>query len=331
MSDSLQVHDGFLMVAGPSQRAVPVVQLEASAEDALCQMERTGRRELLVASDSGRLTGILTEAELLQSEIARSGWRKQRTVESILSARLKESPSHWMQTLKRDVHPGDETHCMPILQQGRIVSLLTDDDLFISWKEVEGLLAASAKDQLTDLASRPKFMRRLAEEWERSRRRQSPFALLLIDLDDFKQVNDLCGHLVGDATLAEVGACLQAQLRSYDLVGRIGGDEFAALCCDCRPEDVLAPIARLRKSIRALSVPQHLKREAFTLSVGAAVVCGGYEELTIEAIYEAADEAMYATKRAGRDGAFCIVLNHDGEHPTRELSRLELDAVGLGV
>jgi len=330
MVDSLQVHDGFLRVAGPSDRAVPVISLDASAADALCQMERTGRRELLVASEAGRLAGILTEAELLQSEIARSGLRKQRTVEAVLSARLKDSPSHWKQAIKRDVQPGDETHCVPILQQGRIVSLLTDDDLFISWKEIEGLLTAAAKDQLTDLASRPKFMRRLAEEWERSRRHQSPFALLLIDLDDFKQVNDLCGHLVGDGTLVEVGACLQAQLRSYDLVGRIGGDEFAALCCDCRPEDVLAPIARLRKSIRALPVPQNLKREAFTLSVGAAVVCGGYDELTIEAIYEAADEAMYATKRAGRDGAFRIVLDHNGKHLTRELSRLELDAATVG-
>jgi two-component system cell cycle response regulator len=150
--------------------------------------------------------------------------------------------------------------------------------------------------------------------------------VLLIDLDNFKHVNDLCGHLVGDATLSKVGACLQNQLRSYDLVGRIGGDEFAAICCDCRPDDVLAPIARLRQAVRELPVPEQLKREAFTLSVGAAVVCGGYEQLTIEAIYEAADEAMYATKRAGRDGAFRIVLDHDGEQLTRDLSRLELDA-----
>lgn len=300
MSESLKLHDGYLMVAGPCQRATPVIDLDATAEDALCQMERTGRRELLVAGKSGTLAGIVTEADLMQSEFYRADSRKLRTVESFLATRLKTVASDLRMSVTHGLCPGDETRCVPVLQDGRIVSMLTDDDLFISWKEIAGLLSAASKDQLTDLASRTQFMRRLGEEWERSRRRQSAFAVLLIDLDNFKHVNDLCGHLVGDATLSKVGACLQNQLRSYDLVGRIGGDEFAAICCDCRPDDVLAPIARLRQAVRELPVPEQLKREAFTLSVGAAVVCGGYEQLTIETIYEAADEAMYATKRCMR-------------------------------
>ncbi len=325
MSESLKLHDGYLMVAGPCQRAAPVIDLDATAEDALCQMERTGRRELLVAGKCGSLAGIVTEADLTQSEMYRADKRKLRTVESFLATRLKSSPSDFRMSVTQGLCPGDEARCVPVLQDGRIVSVLTDDDLFISWKEISSLLNAASKDQLTDLASRAQFMRRLGEEWERTRRRRSAFALLLIDLDNFKQVNDLCGHLVGDATLSKVGTCLQNQLRSYDLVGRIGGDEFAAICCNCSSEDVLAPIARVRQAVRDLPVPELLKREAFTLSVGAAVVCGGYEQLSIETIYEAADEAMYATKRAGRDGAFRMVLGHDGQQLTRELSRLELD------
>jgi diguanylate cyclase (GGDEF)-like protein len=61
-------------------------------------------------------------------------------------------------------------------------------------------------------------------------------------LDHFKEVNDRCGHLVGDAVLSMIGSCLRRQLRSYDVVARFGGDEFAAICCDCTPDGIDAPI-----------------------------------------------------------------------------------------
>lgn len=328
MTDAMQLQDGFLMVAGPCQRTSPIVGLDATTEDALCQLERCGRRELLVADHAGSLVGVISEAELAHSEHHDVGLRKTRSVESVLTARLRTESTARSSEINNMLQPGDELSCMPVLQDGRLVSLLTDDDFFVSWKQVSGLISAASKDQLTELASRATFLRRLNEEWERARRRQSPLALLLVDLDFFKLVNDRCGHLTGDSVLSKVGACLRRQLRSYDIVARLGGDEFAALCCDCQPEDVIVPIARLRNAVRELPVPPQLERNALSLSVGAAVVCSGFESLTIDDLYEAADEALYAAKRAGRDGAFLTVLNQDGGEISREMTELELESAG---
>ncbi len=326
MTDAMQLQDGYLMVAGPYQRTSPIIGLETTTEDALCQLDRSGRRELLVADHNGSLVGVITEAELTHAELHDRGMRKTRSVASLLAARLRADSTARDSALQSMLQPGDELRCMPVLQDGQLVSLLTDDDFFVSWKQVSGLIAAASKDQLTELASRSTFMRRLNEEWERARRRQSPLALLLVDLDDFKLVNDRCGHLTGDSVLSKVGACMRRQLRSYDIVARFGGDEFAALCCDCQPDDVVVPIARLRNAVRSLPVPRQLERDALSLSVGAAVVCSGFDMLSIEDLYEAADEALYATKRAGRDGAFRMILEQDGDEISRELTELELES-----
>lgn len=320
MSEVLKLNHGVLMVGGPFVDASPVVSLETSVTDALFQLERASRNELLVVDQAGQLAGIITESQLA-AHAPEVDATSQRCVECVLTSRFSTES---IPAAQQFLQAGDELRCLPVIEDGRLVSLLTDDDFFISWNHVSGLLSAAAQDQLTELATRPIFLRRLEEEWERSRRRQSSLALLMIDLDEFKLVNDLCGHLTGDRVLAEVGGCLRKQLRTYDIVGRIGGDEFAAMCCDCQPDDVIAPIARLRSAVNQLLVPKQFPREHFSLSVGAAVICGGFETLTTEALIEAADEALYAAKRAGRDGAFRMVLDEVDGKMTRELTQLNL-------
>src|SRR5204863_4432269 len=93
------------------------------------------------------------------------------------------------------------------------------------------------------------FNRRLREEINRSARSRQSLAVLLIDLDYFKQITEQFGHAAGDAVLSLIGDSLRACVRSYDFVARFGGDEFAIICHDCQPENIGLPIMRLQRAL----------------------------------------------------------------------------------
>jgi len=152
-------------------------------------------------------------------------------------------------------------------------------------------------DSLTGLLNRRSFERALDQHLARVRRYGVQGALLMIDLDGFKAVNDQHGHGTGDAVLSGVAERLRARLRTSDLLARLGGDEFAALlpAADRAEAEHVAGIAV--EVVRDLSPEQG---PPVTASVGAAVLAE--PELTAHVVQRQADRAMYAAKRAGRDG-----------------------------
>jgi diguanylate cyclase (GGDEF)-like protein/PAS domain S-box-containing protein len=152
-------------------------------------------------------------------------------------------------------------------------------------------------DPLTGLLNRRAFERALEQHLARVRRYGVQGALLMIDLDGFKAVNDQHGHETGDAMLAGVAERLRARLRASDVVARLGGDEFAALlpAADRAEAEHVARIA--------VEVVRDLSPAAgppVTASVGAAVIAE--PDLSSHVVQREADRAMYAAKRAGRDG-----------------------------
>ena len=153
-------------------------------------------------------------------------------------------------------------------------------------------------DPLTGLANRSLFIERMDQALARLRRNKDPLAVLFVDLDRFKQVNDSLGHAAGDQLLLEAAGRLKAAVRENDDVARFGGDEFAVLCQDI--EDLGATIQIARRVLDAFSVPFVFNtRELFvTASVGIAFASSGYE--TAEVILQNADAAMYRAKDGGR-------------------------------
>jgi len=152
----------------------------------------------------------------------------------------------------------------------------------------------AATDGLTRCAVHRVFHRRLEEEIGRSLRTRQPLSLLMIDVDDFKAVNDNYGHIVGDHVLAAIGLVLRTQTRSFEMVGRLGGDEFAVLLPDTEPSAAAIVAERLRdESSKAVEVP-------VTLSIG--VSCIDITAPTAERMLDDADFALYQVKHEGRDG-----------------------------
>jgi diguanylate cyclase (GGDEF)-like protein/PAS domain S-box-containing protein len=152
-------------------------------------------------------------------------------------------------------------------------------------------------DPLTDLRNRRSFEEELERELLRNSRYGSGGALLLLDLDDFKGVNDTHGHLWGDEVLRGVARLLSSRLRSTDVLGRIGGDEFAVLL----PEADRVRAVKLAEELLEVIREQQFETDRGTLGITTSIGVVSLEDLEGSEAMVAADKAMYAAKREGRD------------------------------
>lgn len=168
-------------------------------------------------------------------------------------------------------------------------------------------LSAAFRDSLTLLPNRAWLWRQLEREVRSARQRDYQFAVLFIDVDRFKDINDSFGHLVGDQVLQSVASRLTACVRPNDVVARYGGDEFVVLMKNVTTAEVVQEIAeRICRCITAAGICQGSKawRARVTVSVGVAI-SAGQGLSTVDAV-ERADRAMYRAKRLGRSGRIVI-------------------------
>ena len=155
-------------------------------------------------------------------------------------------------------------------------------------------------DDSTKLANRSLLMERLSQAILQHARHQEKLALLFVDLDGFKAVNDQYGHDVGDQVLVKVASLIKQTLRQSDVVARLGGEEFVILLPMATEEQAWHTAERLRQQIAALHWPSpvtaHYRQ---TVSVGLSLQTADYD---IERQLQQADQALYQAKQAGRDG-----------------------------
>ena len=151
-------------------------------------------------------------------------------------------------------------------------------------------------DHLTGLANRRRFERQLEREVNRTLRHERPFCLLMLDLDNFKRLNDSFGHSTGDEAIRRIGKVLQEGTRGIDLAARIGGEEFALVLVETSLGGGLEVAERLRASINEISIPLagHI-----TASFGVAECPSSAQ--TSRDLLQSADSALYEAKRAGRN------------------------------
>jgi diguanylate cyclase (GGDEF)-like protein len=154
-------------------------------------------------------------------------------------------------------------------------------------------------DGLTGLRNRRSFFELADREWVRARRTGAPLTVLMVDVDHFKTVNDTLGHAAGDTVLSVVARRCQEELRSVDVLGRYGGDEFLALLPDSATVDALAVAERLRGAVAADPVLTDDGAVDVHVSVGVATAGGG--ETSLVALLSQADAALYVAKARGRN------------------------------
>jgi diguanylate cyclase (GGDEF)-like protein len=180
-----------------------------------------------------------------------------------------------------------------------LVALLFAGPILRMLGDFRRVASQATTDGLTGLANRRSFDEELALEWRRAHRIGDSFALVLLDLDDFKKVNDTHGHPAGDAVLRTVGELLGAGVRQIDLAARYGGEEFVVLV----PESDEKGAAQLAKRLRlAISKARVELPDGKTLKMTASFGVAANGELkSAEELVAAADEALYEAKRAGKN------------------------------
>ena len=157
----------------------------------------------------------------------------------------------------------------------------------------------ATEDSLTGVYTRRHILELAEHDLRRSLRDHTPFTVLLIDIDHFKRINDSHGHAAGDAVLRRFGEHCRAAVREVDVVGRLGGEEFAVFMPATGLEEAHSIAERLRISIASHGFDLGPTRVSVTISVGVAQRKA--EETTLEAMMGRADSALYLAKNGGRN------------------------------
>ncbi|WP_081662716.1 EAL domain-containing protein [Thermithiobacillus tepidarius DSM 3134] len=305
--------------------AVYVARRTASAEEALFQEKELAEVTLhsigdaVITTDAGgRVDYLNPVAEQL------TGWTAQEarqqpleTVFRLIDGTSRESIDHPAshnpldgQTLGLNHHTllvrrdGQEfaiTHsAAPIRNRAgeSIGAVIAFHDVTEAKRLARQLSWQASHDALTGLANRREFERRLAELLEDARQRKQMHILLYLDLDQFKVVNDTCGHMAGDELLRQLATLIQARVRGRDTVARLGGDEFALLLESCALEHAFAIAEKLRHDIGDFRFAWEDKIFSCGVSIGLVPITPHSESLA--ALLSAADTACYAAKENGR-------------------------------
>ena len=161
----------------------------------------------------------------------------------------------------------------------------------------------SARDSLTGLYNRWYVMEKIESEMNRSLRHGSPVALLMLDIDHFKRINDSFGHAAGDSVLRSFGQVLRENCRVYDVPGRYGGEEFCIVLPETRVGNTKQVAERIRSRLASTELPVGDKSIIVTASIGVAGVDSVAEEgvVSAAALLDRADRALYAAKNHGRN------------------------------
>ncbi|TNE37682.1 MAG: GGDEF domain-containing protein [Alphaproteobacteria bacterium] len=173
-------------------------------------------------------------------------------------------------------------------------------ELALARQKIEHLEALADEDVLVPVLNRRAFIRALIRMKAYDERYDAPLSLIYLDLNGFKKVNDAYGHAAGDAVLRHVGELLLGQVRRSDLVGRMGGDEFAVILANSTLEFAEAKAAQVADMLAQSTVPHEGLSLAITTAWGVVQIS---REEDVEAALHRADEAMYACKDRQRKSA----------------------------
>lgn len=244
--------------------------------------------------------GIPMEEVLRQ--IARNGIYGPGNIEDHVSRRLKIIGSFKAHSFELTRPDGRNLHIVaaPVMVGGEAEGLVLLQEDITERKSYQATLERLATtDHLTGLLNRRAFLEASEREIRRAHRYKQPLALVMLDVDHFKRINDDHGHPAGDEVLRRIATTCRGLLRDEDLMGRLGGEEFAITLVQ-PPLQIAAAVAeRLRKAVSDLSIAFGGERIAVTISLGIAEIDDSVSNLDL--LISKADECLYTAKREGRN------------------------------
>jgi diguanylate cyclase (GGDEF)-like protein len=258
----------------------------------------------LVVIDEGRLVGIVSERDYARKVIVRGKGSHDTRVREIMTTDVRtvdpERPIGECLGLMAD----HQHRHLPVMEGGRVVGVVSVGDLVKEMmaeqeRTIRRLASVASHDALTGLFNRAMFTHRLNQAVAQAERHDHRLAVLFVDLDGFKVINDTYGHDAGDMVLAELARRLHRSMREGDTLGRLGGDEFVLLIESYADESQLLEVAR--KVVETVAQPFNLGdvSHLVTASVGISAFPG--DGRTAQELISRADRAMYQAKEAGKN------------------------------
>ncbi|MFT7371876.1 MAG: diguanylate cyclase (GGDEF)-like protein [Oleiphilaceae bacterium] len=170
---------------------------------------------------------------------------------------------------------------------------------YVIGKREQVITYLALTDELTALYNKRYFKSRLEQEFQRHQRTESPFSVILIDLDFFKRVNDQFGHPAGDEVLKNISSTIIANCRRNEIAARVGGEEISIIACDCDLEAACLLAERIRVAIERSSINWQSTKIKITASFGVAAASTA--STSAWRVYQDADQALYQAKKTGRN------------------------------
>jgi len=255
---------------------------------------------LLVLDDRGNIAGVASERDLARAVATFRDDTINRSVSEIMTTRvITATPQDSVLTTLQIMTEANIRH-MPVMINGKPKAMISLRQFEVAYKD---LLTKSRTDHLTGLSNRRHFLEELEQELARSKRFGTALSIAMIDLDNFKRVNDTYGHDVGDDVIRAAAKILKDEFRNYDEIGRLGGEEFAVVLPNTDLASAKMACERVIKSIRAHRVPtEHDGEIKFTASFGIYQSHDASE--SPRRVLKYADTLLYRAKQAGRDCIF---------------------------
>ncbi len=251
---------------------------------------------LTVLDESGQLVGIASERDLVAAFAEHGGASVGMTVADFMTREVITcAPEDDILEILEMMNARGFRH-IPVMKAGLPLTMIGIREFDVACRELKEL---ASTDALTGVPNRRHFMSILEKEIQRHRRFNAPLSVAMLDLDHFKRVNDDFGHDAGDDVLVWFARLLTQQFRTFDGIGRLGGEEFAVILPNCDLRDATEACERLGRTIRRNEAPTSAGDLRVTVSQGLTSIHG--EVLPGRQLLKTADALLYEAKSGGRD------------------------------
>ncbi|MFY0660891.1 MAG: diguanylate cyclase [Shimia sp.] len=251
---------------------------------------------LVVTDETNTMIGIISERDLLPVVASCDPKAADALVSDVMTCSVIScGPDDEISYLLHLMNENSIRH-MPVLEGGKLIGILSIRELT---KAYELLQIEANTDPLTQVSNRRPFLKTLETQFDRARQDGVPMSVAMLDVDHFKRINDTYGHDAGDKTLQQLSRMLIREFRTIDLVGRLGGEEFALVFPDTDLIGAYAACERLRATIQSSEIVADTNKIRLTVSIGLTEICEKASDAA--ALLKRADELLYVAKNSGRN------------------------------
>lgn len=251
---------------------------------------------LVVTDETNTMVGIISERDLLPVVASDDPKAAEALVSDVMTfSVISCGPDDEISYLLHLMNENAIRH-MPVLEDGKLIGILSIRELT---KAYELLQIEANTDPLTQVSNRRPFLKTLETQFDNARQDGTPMSVAMLDVDHFKRINDTYGHDAGDKTLQQLSRMLIREFRTIDLVGRLGGEEFALVFPETDLLGAYVACERLRATIQSSEIVADTNKIRLTVSIGLTEICEKASDAA--SLLKRADELLYDAKNSGRN------------------------------